>query len=88
MYDSRIICYKNESDTTIMVVGGADENEVLLYNVLLALRDSLHLLFKYGPIAPYHSGQSVPAELLLTGFTGRLSIAEQLWTTTTWCRWP
>jgi hypothetical protein len=31
----------------IYVVGGADENEVLLYNVLLAVRDSLHLLFKY-----------------------------------------
>lgn len=29
------------------VVGGVDENEVLLYNVILALRDSLHLLFKY-----------------------------------------
>jgi len=46
MYDSHIVCYKNESDTSIMVVGNADENEVLLYNVLLALRDSLHLLFK------------------------------------------
>jgi hypothetical protein len=30
----------------VYVVGGADENEVLLYNVLLAVRDSLHLLFK------------------------------------------
>lgn len=29
------------------IVGGADENEILLYNVALALRDSLHLLFKY-----------------------------------------
>ena len=28
------------------VVGGLDDNEVLLYNVILALRDSLHLLFK------------------------------------------
>ncbi len=46
MYDSRIVCYKNESDTSNMVVGGADENEELLYNVLLSLRDSLHLLFK------------------------------------------
>lgn len=31
------------------VVGGAEENEVLLYNVILALRDSLHLLFKFVP---------------------------------------
>lgn len=28
------------------VCGSVDENEVLLYNVILALRDSLHLLFK------------------------------------------
>ncbi|EQB48769.1 clathrin adaptor complex small chain [Colletotrichum gloeosporioides Cg-14] len=35
-----------ESDVMMYVVGGVDENEVLLYNVILALRDSLHLLFK------------------------------------------
>jgi hypothetical protein len=28
------------------VVGSVDENEILLYNTILALRDSLHLLFK------------------------------------------
>lgn len=32
------------------VVGGVDENEIMLYNVVLALRDSLHLLFKYMPL--------------------------------------
>lgn len=32
------------------VVGSVDENEIMLYNVILALRDSLHLLFKYVPI--------------------------------------
>ena len=30
----------------IYVVGSVDENEILLYNTILALRDSLHLLFK------------------------------------------
>ena len=30
----------------LYVVGAADENEILLYNTVLALRDSLHLLFK------------------------------------------
>ncbi|KAI6250548.1 putative coatomer subunit zeta [Erysiphe necator] len=30
----------------IYVIGGIDENEVMLYNVIIALRDSLHLLFK------------------------------------------
>jgi hypothetical protein len=34
------------------VVGGAEENEVLLYNVILALRDSLHLLFKFVLFGP------------------------------------
>ncbi|KAK4191733.1 putative coatomer subunit zeta [Podospora australis] len=46
LLDNQIVLYKNESDVAIFVVGGVDENEILLYNVLLALRDSLHLLFK------------------------------------------
>ncbi|KAJ2899550.1 hypothetical protein MKZ38_002983 [Zalerion maritima] len=46
LYDNRIVLYKNESDVMMYVVGSVDENEVLLYNVILALRDSLHLLFK------------------------------------------
>lgn len=32
------------------VVGGMEENEIMLYNVVLALRDSLHLLFKYAAL--------------------------------------
>ncbi len=46
LYDTRVVLYKMEGDGMMYVVGGADENEVLLYNVILALRDSLHLLFK------------------------------------------
>lgn len=46
LYDNKVVLYKMESDVAIYVVGSADENEVLLYNVLLALRDSLHMLFK------------------------------------------
>ncbi|KAI1750886.1 snare-like protein [Xylaria castorea] len=46
LYDNKLILYKMESDVMMYVVGGAEENEVLLYNVILALRDSLHLLFK------------------------------------------
>jgi len=41
------VLYKSESDVMMYVVGGVDENEIMLYNVILALRDSLHLLFKY-----------------------------------------
>lgn len=47
LYDNRIVLYKLESDVMIYLVGAADENEILLYNTLLAFRDSLHLLFKY-----------------------------------------
>jgi len=50
LYDNRIVLYKSESDVMMYVVGGVDENEIMLYNVILALRDSLHLLFKYAPI--------------------------------------
>jgi formylmethanofuran dehydrogenase subunit B len=46
LYDNRIVLYKLESDVMIYVVGAADENEILLYNTVLAIRDSLHLLFK------------------------------------------
>jgi hypothetical protein len=46
LYDNKIVLYKMESDVMMYVVGGLDENEILLYNVILALRDSLHLLFK------------------------------------------
>lgn len=47
LYDNRIVLYKSESDVMMYVVGGVDENEIMLYNVILSLRDSLHLLFKY-----------------------------------------
>ncbi|CAP60579.1 uncharacterized protein PODANS_1_8680 [Podospora anserina S mat+] len=46
LFDNRIVLYKMEADVAIYVVGGVEENEILLYNVLLALRDALHLLFK------------------------------------------
>ncbi|ROT36859.1 coatomer zeta subunit [Sodiomyces alkalinus F11] len=46
LYDNRVVLYKMESDCMLYLVGSVDENEVLLYNAILALRDSLHLLFK------------------------------------------
>jgi hypothetical protein len=52
LYDNRIVLYKSESDVMMYVVGGVEENEIMLYNVILALRDSLHLLFKYFPPLP------------------------------------
>lgn len=47
LYDNRNVVFKVESDVMLYVVGGADENEILLYNVLLSLRDALGILFKY-----------------------------------------
>ncbi|EGS19091.1 uncharacterized protein CTHT_0057140 [Thermochaetoides thermophila DSM 1495] len=46
LFDNRVVLYKMEADVALYVVGSTEENEILLYNVLLALRDSLHLLFK------------------------------------------
>lgn len=62
LFDNRVVLYKMESDVAIYVVGSTEENEVLLYNVLLALRDSLHLLFKH--VLPFGL---LPAVLKLTG---------------------
>ncbi|KAF2857936.1 snare-like protein [Piedraia hortae CBS 480.64] len=46
LYDNRVVVFKNEGDVMLCVVGNLDENEVLLYNVVLALRDSLSILLK------------------------------------------
>ena len=47
LYDNRVVVFKMESDVMLYVVGGPDENEIMLFNVVLALRDSLHILLKY-----------------------------------------
>lgn len=46
LYDNRVVVFKVESDVMLYVVGGADENEIMMYNVVLALRDSLNILLK------------------------------------------
>lgn len=46
LYDNKVVVFKIEGDIILYVVGGAEENEILLYNVVLALRDSLAILFK------------------------------------------
>jgi hypothetical protein len=47
LYDNKVVVFKMESDVMLYVVGSAEENEILLYNVILALRDTLSLLLKY-----------------------------------------
>jgi hypothetical protein len=46
LYDSRIVVFKAESDVMLYVIGGVEENEMLLWHTLLALRDSLNILLK------------------------------------------
>lgn len=46
LYDNRVVTFKTESDVIIYIVGSADENEILLFNAILALRDSLTILLK------------------------------------------
>ncbi|KAI9727313.1 MAG: Golgi-to-ER vesicle coat component [Chrysothrix sp. TS-e1954] len=46
LFDNRTVVFKTESDVMLYVIGSSEENEVLLYNALLALRDSLNILLK------------------------------------------
>jgi len=46
LYDNKVVVFKMESDIMLYVVGNPDENEILLYNVVLCLRDSLSILLK------------------------------------------
>ncbi|EMC95846.1 hypothetical protein BAUCODRAFT_71594 [Baudoinia panamericana UAMH 10762] len=46
LYDNRVVVFKMESDVMLYVVGSAEENEIMLYNVILALRDALNILLK------------------------------------------
>ena len=41
--------FKMEGDVMLYVVGGGEENEILLFGVVLALRDSLSILLKFVP---------------------------------------
>lgn len=51
LYDNKVVVFKMESDVMLYVVGGPEENEILLYNVVLALRDTLSILLKCAPHA-------------------------------------
>jgi len=46
LYDGHVVVFKAESDVMLYVVGGMDENEMMLYQVVLALRDTLQILLK------------------------------------------
>lgn len=46
LYDGRVVVFKMEGDVMLYVVGGSEENEILLFGVVLALRDALAILLK------------------------------------------
>lgn len=46
LYDGQVVVFKMEGDVMLYVVGGAEENEILLFGVVLALRDALAILLK------------------------------------------
>ena len=49
LFDNHVVVFKAESDVMLYVVGGMDENEMMLYQVVLALRDTLQILLKCVP---------------------------------------
>lgn len=60
LYDGRVVVYKMEGDVMLYVVGGGDENEILLFSVVLALRDSLAILLKFAHPDPFSLKSSLP----------------------------
>jgi hypothetical protein len=46
LYDNRVVVFQMEGDVMLYVVGGPDENEIMLFSVVRALRDSLNILLK------------------------------------------
>jgi coatomer subunit zeta len=49
LYDNKLVVYKQAVDSTIYVIGGAEENEIMLYLVVVALKDCLDALLRYIP---------------------------------------
>jgi hypothetical protein len=82
LYDNRVVVFKLENDVMLYVVGSADENEVLLYNVVVALRDALGILFK--SVVPFYALLSfsffglklLTGELFYRGATDKRTIIE------------
>ncbi|KTW31151.1 coatomer subunit zeta [Pneumocystis jirovecii RU7] len=46
LYENRTVVYKLSVDVMIYVVGGQDENELMLYEVLTTLKETLEMLLK------------------------------------------
>lgn len=46
LLDNKVICYKSSVDLMIYVVGGPEENELMIYGVVMAIRESLEMLLR------------------------------------------
>lgn len=46
LYDGQIVVYKQSVDVFLYIVGSMDENEPMLYQVLVGLREALDLILK------------------------------------------
>ena len=55
--------FKMEGDVMLYVVGGGEENEILLFGVVLALRDSLSILLKF--VAALRLSQPLFGQLMI-----------------------
>jgi hypothetical protein len=58
LYDNKVVVYKQAVDATLYVVGNAEENEVMLYLVVVALRDCLDALLKSPSQPLFHAYNS------------------------------
>jgi hypothetical protein len=60
LFDNKVVVYKQAVDATLYVVGNTEENEVMLYLVVVALRDCLDALLKSTPsLAPQNFSNSL-----------------------------
>jgi coatomer subunit zeta len=61
--------YKQAVDCTLYVIGGAEENEIMLYLVVVALRDCLDALLKYaGCSSVTNSSHSIDKRTILENY--------------------
>lgn len=49
LFDDVIVVYKFLGDLMFYVTGSNEENELILYQVLVAFYESISLLLRYGP---------------------------------------
>jgi hypothetical protein len=46
LYDGRLAVFRHSLDLIFYIIGGATENEIMLYSALTAFSDAVHLLLR------------------------------------------